>query len=372
MRKFLKHVHLWLSLPAGIFITIMCLTGSVLVFQQEIQRLVSPHFYYVDAPGEARRLPLETLVSVAEESLAEEEKTISSMTVYSDSMATVGFNVSGKKGTYLAMDPYTAEITGKGAPASEFFTSVRGLHRWLLLAGTGRQAGRIIMGVSSILFSIILISGICIAVPRAWKKLGQWKKSLSFTGRKGAWAWWFTSHRAFGWYCAVFLLLMSLTGPMWTFSWYRDAVATVFGAKSAQGGGHGGGHSSSGQRAREESRSEINVLAWENALQNIRQADPEVVSVSLGDGTATVKSRRHHARASDTYKFDEEGQITSVQKYEDLPSSRKLMGYAFLLHAGLWGGWVTKLIYLIACLVGAYLVVSGYWLYFRRVFGKKR
>lgn len=361
----IRKIHLWLSLPAGIFITIMCLTGAILVFQQEIQRALDPRFYKVPVPENTTVLPLGTLIGTAEDVLAEEGKELSSITIYSKPGATVAVGASGQRGTALALDPYTGEITGKGAPATEFFSSVRGLHRWLLLKGTGRPIGKIIMGTSSILFSIILISGICIAVPRAWRKLSQWKKSLSVTAKKGAWAWWFTSHRAFGWYCAIFLLLMSLTGPMWTFGWYRNAVASIFGIETSKGGGGGHGNSRTGSGAG------TDVHAWERALQEIRTMDPEVVSVALNDGSATVKSKRHHARASDTYKFDAQGNITSVQKYEDLPSSRKFMGIAFLLHSGMWGGWITKTIYLIACLTGAYLVVSGYWLYIRRIMRKK-
>ena len=42
MRKFFAKVHLWLSIPFGIIIAIVCLTGAILVFETEILELGYP------------------------------------------------------------------------------------------------------------------------------------------------------------------------------------------------------------------------------------------------------------------------------------------------------------------------------------------
>ncbi len=36
MKKYFKQIHLWLALPAGLIIFIMCVTGAILVWNQEI------------------------------------------------------------------------------------------------------------------------------------------------------------------------------------------------------------------------------------------------------------------------------------------------------------------------------------------------
>ena len=56
MKRLFKSLHLWLSLPAGVFIVILCLTGAVLVFQQEIQSIVNPSFYEVSGRDKPCRL----------------------------------------------------------------------------------------------------------------------------------------------------------------------------------------------------------------------------------------------------------------------------------------------------------------------------
>ena len=47
MRKFFAKVHLWLSIPFGFIIAIVCLTGAILVFEAEILELGYPSRYFV-------------------------------------------------------------------------------------------------------------------------------------------------------------------------------------------------------------------------------------------------------------------------------------------------------------------------------------
>ena len=47
MKKFFTKVHVWLSIPFGIIIAIVCLTGAILVFETEILELCYPSRYFV-------------------------------------------------------------------------------------------------------------------------------------------------------------------------------------------------------------------------------------------------------------------------------------------------------------------------------------
>ena len=50
MRKFFAKIHLWLSVPLGILVSIICLSGATLVFEQEITRALDPQLYRVAPP----------------------------------------------------------------------------------------------------------------------------------------------------------------------------------------------------------------------------------------------------------------------------------------------------------------------------------
>ena len=47
MRKLFSKIHLWLSLPIGIIIAIICISGSILVFEREILEAWYPSRYFV-------------------------------------------------------------------------------------------------------------------------------------------------------------------------------------------------------------------------------------------------------------------------------------------------------------------------------------
>ena len=41
VRKFINDVHLWLGIGSGIILLIICLTGTVLTFEEEIKSVFS-------------------------------------------------------------------------------------------------------------------------------------------------------------------------------------------------------------------------------------------------------------------------------------------------------------------------------------------
>ena len=94
----------------------------------------------------------------------------------------------------------------------------------------------------------------------------------------------------------------------------------------------------------------------------------------MSDGTVTVKHDGWgNQRASDKYMFDEStGEVTSVQRYDDTPVKSRIGGWVYSLHTGNWGGIVVKILYFLAALLGATLPLTGYYLWIKRVYGKRK
>ena len=69
MNKFFKKLHLWVSVPFGIVITITCFTGALLVFESDIVALYNKDVLRVNPTGEP--LPLTTLITRVESGLAD-------------------------------------------------------------------------------------------------------------------------------------------------------------------------------------------------------------------------------------------------------------------------------------------------------------
>lgn len=55
MRKFFHQIHLWLSIPLGILISVICLTGAILVFEKEITQIMYPETLTTQVEGQHGR-----------------------------------------------------------------------------------------------------------------------------------------------------------------------------------------------------------------------------------------------------------------------------------------------------------------------------
>ena len=62
MRKAFAKIHLWFSIPFGIIISVICLSGAALVFEQDITRALNPGFYRVEVEDGAKPLTPSELV----------------------------------------------------------------------------------------------------------------------------------------------------------------------------------------------------------------------------------------------------------------------------------------------------------------------
>ena len=47
MKKIFRQIHLWLSVPFGLIITLICFSGAMLVFENEVMELARHELYYV-------------------------------------------------------------------------------------------------------------------------------------------------------------------------------------------------------------------------------------------------------------------------------------------------------------------------------------
>ena len=47
MKKIFRQIHLWLSVPFGLIISLICFSGAMLVFENEVVELTRHELYYV-------------------------------------------------------------------------------------------------------------------------------------------------------------------------------------------------------------------------------------------------------------------------------------------------------------------------------------
>ena len=181
--KFFRKIHLWLSVPFGIIITLICFSGAMLIFEPEITRSVNSHVYYV-AEVKEQPLPMEDLMESVKSTLPD-SVSITGVTVFKDKSRTYQVNLSKPRRASMFIDQYSGEITGKYERLG-FFSTMFKLHRWLLDSanphGEGLKVGKLLVGISTLIFVIALITGVIIWWPRARKNfkrsLQQWMERV--------------------------------------------------------------------------------------------------------------------------------------------------------------------------------------------------
>lgn len=351
MRKLFRKLHLWLSIPAGVIIVIMCLTGAILVFQEEILRMAYPERYSVSDTSHSP-LALSEIIDRVDAELVDDK--IVSIQIPDKPNATYVATLESGARSHVYIDPYTSEIKGYYNYRSGFFFQTMRLHRWMMLKDL--STGRLITGGATILFVIILISGIVVWFPRKGlpKKSHftiKWNGSFS---RKT-----FDLHRVIGFYVCLGLLLLSLTGLMWSFDWYRGGVGTLFGVEQPAKGGKSAKNQS-------QEKPEVNHIDWDEAL-TIAQAnitDYKYILITEDGNVSVLQKKAPHPRATDGYKLND-GQLKLTSKYSDRKDSRHLMTWAYALHVGNWGGIWSKILVFVISLSGITLPITGYMLWIR-------
>lgn len=375
MKEAFRKIHLWLSVPLGLIIAIICFTGALLVFEEQVTQLANRHLYYVENPG-SQPLPVGTLVEKVE-SLPTKGASITGVTIYPQPDRSYQVNLSAPKGAAVYIDPYTGEVLGQ-SQRTPFFRTVFMLHRWLLdsqPADGGIFWGKRITGISTLLFVIILLSGIVIWWPRSRKGL---KNGIQIALRKGKTCFWHDLHAAGGIYVLLLVLVMALTGLTWSFDWYKNAFYTLFGVETtapAKGPAH---KEKSPQGPQPGTTTEATApvtpfACWQQVYDQVAAENPDRLKIEITDGTASVSNNRYgNIRGTDRYTFDpQSGQITGASLYKDTGNSGKIRGWIYSVHTGAWGGNLTRILWFLAALLGATLPLTGYYLWIKRLYCKR-
>ena len=129
MIKFFRKIHLWLSVPFGIIITLICFSGAMLIFEPEITRSIKSDVYYVQSV-KSEPIPMEELMETVKATLPD-SVSISGVTVFDDATRTYQVNLSKPRRASLFIDQYSGNITGRYERIG-FFSTMFKLHRWLL------------------------------------------------------------------------------------------------------------------------------------------------------------------------------------------------------------------------------------------------
>lgn len=212
-------VHKWIGLALGLVVAIIGLTGSILVFYQEIDEWLNPALYAVAPPypGAAFRATDEIFAAAR---AAAPSDAVPGFTVYPphDRAAyAINFTRQRKDSAFedfwqVFVDPYSARVTGRRDVRTgdqwfsrAFIPFIFDLHLCLLMP---YQQGRIIVGIIAILAVLSIASGLLLW----WPSPGKWRRALGVRWRASGKRLTYDLHQVFGIYPWLVLLAVLVSG----------------------------------------------------------------------------------------------------------------------------------------------------------------
>jgi len=365
-RKINNWLHLWLGLASGIIVFIVCITGCIWVFNEEITGLMEPETK-VARQDKPVIMPSKLMQIAAKEY---PDVKVSYANYQQGRAINLGLGERRGPNITLKVNPYTGEIIAREVHKkgeTNFFRWVLNGHRFLWLPF---EIGRPIVNYGTLVFVILLITGLVWWYPKKWT---QSTRDKSF---KIKWDGSFKRvnldlHNVLGFYSLLFLLAIAMTGMVYGIKWYSEGLYWVT----------SGGDSLPG-REREASSDSLMANKFYTPQQAIDKAWMTVI-------TKHPKSEGFYYSFPDTAKakspifvtiYPNSGQFYNNQGYtfdqhtlKELPKNKvygaefasapfgtKLRKMNYDIHVGSILGFPGKVLAFLSSLIGASLPVTGF------------
>jgi uncharacterized iron-regulated membrane protein len=202
LRKALFQVHLWTGVGLGVYILLMSVTGSALVFRRELTRPLAREPRVAAGPG--ARMTEGELRQAAKRAYPDYEVTRVSLRKNPDQAAEI---VLKRRDTKLQrlFNPYTGADLGDSIRFGfRFVLWLVDLHDNLLYANTGR----LINAAGGIFTVLLVLTGAVIW----WPGIDTWRRGLSFRWKTNPKGFNWTLHSALGFWTFAFSFMWAISG----------------------------------------------------------------------------------------------------------------------------------------------------------------
>lgn len=369
---------------SGIIVFIVCLTGAIWALNiygwVDKDKLDS-----IEIKAESRELLKPSqLAQMGEEAIGVKPTYVS----YSkEAPARVGTYARGARASVL-LNPYDGSvIDGQTIVKPEkrrekqefnFWNFIRQGHRTLWLP---REIGSPIVNYGTLAFVLVLITGIIIWFPKS-KKAAKNRLWFNWNGRTPIKRKLFDLHSVLGFYICFILLAIAFTGMVWGINWWSEGLYKVT----------AGGKDLPEWGVSKSDTLRIDTLmtpeiAVDKIFYKLIKENPsaEGLSINFPDEkdngsviSATVSPEKDMYYNSDRYTFDryslQEIKVDGPYsgKYSEAGFGDKLRRMNYEIHIGSIWGTPGRLLAFFGALFGASLPLTGFYIFFKTRFNKKK
>lgn len=367
-RKLIFWTHLVVGVVAGLVILTMAVTGVLIAFQRQIIATAEKSVATVAVPAApAAMVSLHEIGEKLRIAYPKENVTGFVRRVEPEAALLVNFGESAR-----FVNPYTGDVIGDASVWRGILHEVEHFHRDLALGPNGKS----ITGAAALAFLGLLISGLFLWVPRKWTKAGfkaVTVPSATLRGRARQWNW----HNSFGFWAALPLLVMIITGLIMSYQWANNLLFRLSGSEVPPPRTARAPRPESGERPAAQNKLVKLDPLWAKAVEKVpgwksgtlRLGDgaegPITFMMDEGDGT------QPHTR-SQVVLNRREGEVQRVESFDTYNLGRKLRMWTKFVHTGEAGGIVGQTIAALGALAGALLVWTGFALAMHRFRNRRK
>lgn len=367
-------IHLWLGLLSCIIVFIVCLSGCLYAFKNQIIDFTNREKVYISKTSTQVKNP-----DLIQAELLRQNKELTSLLIPDDKGRSyvIGYRENQlDKSTYY--NQYTGEILGQPVVgSSRFFEVVLDIHRNLMMGNIGRQ----ILGAGVLMFCVLLISGLILWLP---KKLKFLKQGLTVMFRAKFQRVNYDLHNTLGFYTFLMLFFMAVTGLYVTYPWVKNALIVSLGgssidniSKEDSGDDAFGGLLEDMLQKQDEKK---NLKDSESASIDkiVKLADQHlpysaVTSIELPNKDnpryVVIKTNTQNflgMMLPDEVTFDKTGNFKTKELFSDKPLNKQFTSLAKPLHTGEIMGLPSIILYFVVSLIGCSLPVTGFLIWWHR------
>jgi uncharacterized iron-regulated membrane protein len=357
-KKIFGQLHLWLGLASSLVVLVVALSGSILVFEKEIDESVNSDFYFVEVPANTQRLPVDQLLAAAKAfDPAVKVTNIRMSTADAGRSAIFG----GKKGEDMyvtAVNPFTGKVIRSINHSNRFFTIVLQLHRRLLMGDVGKA----ITGVSCLIFLSLIITGLVLWWPKRRKMLKQ-RLTVKWDASRKRLNW--DLHAISGFYVHLVLFTIALTGLTWSYKWFNNGIFLLFDGKPMKK------MEAPANKVMQPAMAGYYEKVYQDANKKLSYKGNVNIILPPKDSLAITVSKENleagRTNIVDVIYFEKgTGTLLKERLYKNETAGWKVRRAIYPIHTGNIYGWPTKIIAFISCLVGASLPITGLFIWLGR------
>jgi uncharacterized iron-regulated membrane protein len=367
-RRWLFLIHLWTGLIVGPVVGVVCLTGAIVVFRYELNRVTTPGTAYVTP--QAQRLTLDEMAARLQSASPGDR-------LYSVGWGEVGpghawnFRMVSPEGhrIHTYVNQYTGEITGRDDYHEKWMQWFFDLHAYLLAGDTGE----FINGFVGLATVILGITGLVVW----WPGTLHWLFGFRYAWRTGWKRQNYDLHKVVGFYSSVAVIVIALSGMYYSFpTLYTTVTERVTGTPAIVAA------------PRASTAATDRHVPFEQFIRVAEHAQPGTMAVQMsfpqkpGDPVVVRTKEREHDwhRIGLNYVYLEpaDARILRNLRFSDANAATQTILFMYPLHFGRFGGhWNTTAFYsvmVVYVLLGTapfVLLITGLLMYWNRSLVKK-